>query len=99
MIFGNVGADGAIISGTGFTVTPQGTGRYLINFTTPFPNPPTMLVSKIYGNPDVNAGATVEPAENAIVDQVTVNNATVATSDAAGALVDGSFGFLAQSSP
>lgn len=76
-------------------MTHLSTGRYRITFTVPFRSTPTMLVTRIYGSPDINAGTGVQPAENAIVDQITTTIAVVATGNADGVLTDSNFGFLA----
>ena len=94
MIRGNVADDGTITSGTGFTATRLGVGRYQITFTTAFTVEPTTIVTKIYGSPSVDAGTGVEPAENAIVDLSSTTTAIIATSNANGNLADGSFGFV-----
>jgi hypothetical protein len=99
IITGNVGPDGQVVDGTGFTVTHLSTGRYLITFTTPFPATPTVLVTKVYGSVTVDAGTGVQPAENAIVDQASPDTALIATGNANGTLTDGAFGLLAITVP
>jgi hypothetical protein len=94
-----VNADGTIDSGTGFTVTMQGTGRYRIDFTTPFKTVPAMLVTNVYGSINVDAGAGVQPAQNGVVDQAAAGFALVGTADQNGALADESFSFLATTVP
>jgi Collagen triple helix repeat (20 copies) len=94
-VHGVVNGDGSIASGTGFTVQQLGPGRYQITFDAPFPGVPTVLATKVYGSPTVDAGAGVQPAENAIVDEVTPTLCLIATSDAAGGVANGTFGFTA----
>ena len=93
IITGTINPDGTIASGDGFTVVQLGVGRYQITFGTPFTGLPTVLATKVFGSPAVDAGAGVEPAENAIVDQVTPTMCIIATSNAAGGLANGTFGF------
>jgi len=44
-IYGNINEDGTIYSGTGFTVSHPGTGRYIITFTPPFSAVPSVTSS------------------------------------------------------
>ena len=76
-------------------MTQLSTGRYQITFVVPFPDIPSLTITKIYGNPDVDAGPIVEPRENAIVDFITTTDVIVGLSDDAGNLTDGSFSFVA----
>jgi hypothetical protein len=94
-IRGTVGPDCTILTGSGYTCTVLGVGRYQLTWTVPFTARPTVVASKIFGSEDINAGADVQPAENAIVDLTTVTMAIVATGDAAGVLSPSSFGFVA----
>jgi hypothetical protein len=54
-----------------------------------------VVATKVFGSPAVDAGAGVDPAENAIVDQVTATTCIIATSNGAGNLANGGFGFIA----
>lgn len=75
-------------------MTHLGTGRYEITFTVAFQSTPTMLATKIFGNPNVNAGTGVQTGE-ITVDQITTTIAVVAVGNAAGVLTDSAWGFLA----
>lgn len=44
MVYGQFSSAAGITRGTGFTVVHTGTGDYTVTFTTPFANPPTILV-------------------------------------------------------
>jgi hypothetical protein len=83
----------------GFTAEHLGPGRYRVTFTTPFAVPPAVVVTKVFGSPTVDAGAAVLPAENAIVDQALVGSAIVATGNSVGVPTDGTFAFLAMTTP
>jgi hypothetical protein len=99
VVEGIVNADGSVNTGTGYTVTVLGPGRYQLNFTTPFKGVPTVLVTNVYGSIGVDAGAGVQPAQNAVVDQATAGFALVATGDANGVPSAESFGFMALTKP
>jgi hypothetical protein len=75
-------------------VTHLSTGRYQITFTVPFQSTPTMIATKIFGNPAVNAGTGVQTGE-ITVDQITTTLAVVAVGNVDGVLTDSAFGFLA----
>jgi hypothetical protein len=99
IVWGSVDNFGQTISGSGFTAVRLGIGRYQINFTTPFSVIPTLVVTKVFGSISVDAGTIVQPRENAIVDEVLVNTAIIATSNTLGQLADSSFNFIALATP
>jgi hypothetical protein len=86
-------------TGTGFTVTMLSTGRYRIDFAVPFPTTPTVLVTNIYGSITIDAGTSVQPAQNGIVDEAAPGFALIATGDQTGTLASESFSFLALTKP
>lgn len=84
VITGSVDSTGAVLAGTGFTVTKLGTGNYQINWTSPFAAAPTVVAT------------TTQSLRSAIIG----SNATIATSvlvqsQTAGTNTDGGFYFLA----
>lgn len=88
VIRGVVGADGSIVAGSGFTITKVATGRYTINFTTPFGGVPSVIV-------------TVTPTDSAAMAEtggVTVNAAGVTIFHLSGSLADEPFAFIAYDS-
>lgn len=94
IVWGTISTGTVVVAGEGFTISNTSTGRYLITFTPPFPSRPSASATKIYGNPDIDAGSTVQPLENAIVDLIQTNQMIVATCDSTGALVDSAFTFV-----
>jgi hypothetical protein len=94
-----VNGDGSVATGTGFTVTVLSTGRYRINFSAAFSSTPAVLVTNVFGSINVDAGTSVQPALNAVVDQASPSFALVATGDAGGTLTSESFQFLAITKP
>ena len=70
-------------------------GRYLITFDVAFSAQPTVVASRVYGDPGIDAGSTVAAGETAVVDLVMPNQAIVATAAVSGALADGGFTFIA----
>lgn len=49
LLTGTVNADGSIASGSGFTVTKNGTGDYTVNFNTAYSAPPVVVCQTIFG--------------------------------------------------
>ncbi len=74
IVRGVVALNGTIITGSGFTVSNQGPGDYLITFTTPFAGPPALTVSHEFTapNPGINVIAFWPMADN-----VSANSANV----------------------
>jgi hypothetical protein len=95
VLWGLVSTAGMALAGSGFSVAHTGPGRYLITFDTPFNGQPTIVPCRVYLSPNAEAGASVRPAESAIVDMVTTAEAIIAQSDTSGALNDGAFTFIA----
>lgn len=59
MIAGALTDTGAIVVGRGFACIHNALGDYTINFTTPFPSTPVVLVS--VGQNNINAGMMIHP--------------------------------------
>jgi hypothetical protein len=95
IVWGRVGGNGTVDGGEGFSVVRQGPGRYRITFDTPFPIEPTVIVTNIFGSVAVDAGTSVLPAENALVDQILPASAVIATGNSTGGRADKSFCFIA----
>jgi len=95
ILWGVVDLSGGIRGGSGFTILRKGPGRFLVTFSAPFAGQPTLIASRVYGDPGLDASTTVQPAQTAIVDLVTASTAIIATGDAVGALADGGFTFVA----
>jgi hypothetical protein len=95
LIWGVVDSNGNRVGGTGFTMTRTTPGRYLITFDVAFSAQPTVVASRVYGDPGIDAGSTVAAGETAVVDLVMPNQAIVATAAVSGALADGGFTFIA----
>ncbi len=60
IVRGTVAANGAILNGSGFTVTHAGTGDYLITFTHPFSATPTVTASTEHGINQFRMTASVD---------------------------------------
>ena len=84
MITGVVSSTGAVQAGSGFTASRQSTGRYTVNFNTPFPAAPTVIlaVGAVTGNEDITLNLP-----GAGVFQVNINEG--------GLVVDRTFCFIA----
>ena len=95
VLWGVVSETGVKVGGTGYSVSHTGPGRWLLRFDTAFAAQPTLVASRVYGDASIDAGATVEPGQTAVVDRVVADSAIVATANAAGGLEDGAFTFLA----
>ncbi len=94
VVWGRVNSNGTPAAGDGFTSTRIDAGRYEITFTTPFPTPPTVIVTKVWQSFEFTAGTSVDPQENAIVDQILFGSTVVATGSTTGVLTDSNFSFL-----
>ena len=92
IVRGTVSSGGAILQGTGFTVTHSGTGDYGITFTTPFLTVPTVTAS-------VEFEFVSNPGRHAMVDNFSTSggNIIVLATGASGgtSLVNGRFNFIA----
>jgi hypothetical protein len=97
VVSGVVDKYGTIRTGTGFTVAKNtpGPGRWRVTFTPAFSGPVVLVASRVYEDPDYDAGAAVAAGQTAVVDQVISTQAVIATADASGALADGAFTFIA----
>jgi len=90
-VWGVVDSGGGIRGGTGFAVLRVDTGRYRITYTTPFNGVPTLVASRVFGDPSADAAGNVDPTQTAVVDQTTATQAVVATADGPSAAGNGSF--------
>lgn len=96
VLWGAVAPDGTVDVGTGFTVErPGGDGRYQLVFGQPFSGLPVLLVSRVHGQLQANAGTAVTASETAVVDEVAAGRAIVATAAPGGSRADGGFTFVA----
>jgi hypothetical protein len=95
VVSGVVDKTGTIRTGTGYSVAKNGTGRWKITFAPAFTGPAVLVASRVYEDPDLEAGASVVPGQTAVVDQVISTQAIIATADENGALADGAFTFIA----
>ena len=95
VVAGVVDDGGNIRTGSGFTVATTSTGIRKITFTPAYAAPPTVIVSRVFGDPSVDAGTAVQPGQTAVVDQITAASAVIATADQAAARADGAFTFIA----
>ncbi|ACZ30965.1 hypothetical protein Xcel_1946 [Xylanimonas cellulosilytica DSM 15894] len=96
ILWGVVESDGTIRSGTGFTVERQPPGRYRLHFAQPFvAAPPAVVASRVYGDPDIDAGTGWSASENVTVDMVSMSTALIVTASATGTHIDGAFTFIA----
>ena len=84
-----------MLDGAGFSAAKLSAGRYRVTFDVAFPNMPTVVVTKVYGNVTADAGNAVRPLQNAIVDQIQETSVLIATCDDAGAKADSTFCFIA----
>jgi hypothetical protein len=90
IVWGEINADGSILSGHGFESTRISTGQYSIVFTPTFPITPAIVGSQTrYGN------ATQDPRDNIVFPFVTNAQATALTGDNEGKLQDRNFSFIA----
>lgn len=95
IVWGAVRQDGTVAAGDGFTAARQGPGRYAITFAASFTSQPTMIVTRVHEGLTFEAGEAVRPGQTAVLDLVLPDQAVVATANAAGALTDGTFTFVA----
>ena len=78
-----------------FSVARLGPGRYRITFDVAFPVEPTVIVTNVFGAFAIDAGTSVKPRENGLVDQILTTSTLVATGDDAGNRADKNFCFIA----
>jgi hypothetical protein len=79
IVHGSVSSAGAILSGSGFTITKTGTGAYTITFTTAFASKPTVVPAV------VSTGTGIRNQAEPVVGSATVltyNSSTLAVLDA-----------------
>ena len=95
LVWGNVGMNGTVEGGEGFSVARLGPGRYRITFDVAFPVEPTVIVTNVFGAFAIDAGTSVKPRENGLVDQILTTSTLVATGDDAGNRADKNFCFIA----
>ena len=95
VVAGNVSGGVATENTDTYTVVKTATGRYMITWVEPFPNPPTVVATKVWGQFDAEGGTTVDPLQNAIVDRVNAALTVICTGDEQGNLVDSNFCFIA----
>jgi len=86
IVRGTIGSTGAIIKGSGFTVTHPGTGTYTVTFTTPFSDVPTITATAV--NAVVRAGAVIS-----------ASGVNIGTANFGGASTDDAFHFIAIGPP
>ena len=86
IVRGTVSSTGAIIKGSGFTVTHPGTGTYTITFTTPFSDVPTITATAV--DIVVRAGAVIS-----------ASSVNIGTANFGGASADDAFHFIAIGPP
>jgi hypothetical protein len=79
VVWGRVNSNGTPAAGDGFTVARLDQGRYEITFTTPFPTPPSVVVTQVWKSFAGTDGTNVVPYGNAIVDQILVGSTLVGT--------------------
>jgi hypothetical protein len=90
IVWGEINADGSILSGQGFESTRISTGQYSIVFTPTFPVTPAIVGSQTrYGNAGQN------PVDNIVFPFVSNAQATALTGDNTGRLQDRNFSFIA----
>lgn len=89
-VWGVVNANGTVAAGSGFTVTSQGSGEYIISFSPAFSSMPAIVGSQ------ANFGSTSQDTRDNIVFPY-VNNgaATALTGDSGGNHTNRSFSFIA----
>ena len=95
VVWGAVDTTGSIEAGQGFTISKNGTGRYLITYAVPFVGQPTVVATRVHMDLLTNAGSSVQAGATAVVDYAVAGSAVVATANPAGTLADGSFTFVA----
>ncbi len=89
-IYGTIGKDGNIISGSGFEVTKQQTGQFTIDFEQNFNDIPAIVSSQTgYGNLDENT------MDNVVFPFLSAGSATAITGDASGHPSSRQFSFIA----
>jgi len=94
IVWGTVSTGTNIIAGEGFNVIRMSEGRYEITFSPAFPTRPAASVTRIYANPDFDAGNSADPKENAIIDLIQSNRMIVGLGNTNGDLADGAFTFI-----
>ena len=95
-LYGNVnGSDASKQSGsTGWTCSKERQGVFLITFSPPFGETPALAVTQNYPNWDGN-GSNGNTKDNAVIYQLTANQAKVVTGGSDGSLHDRNFSFIA----
>lgn len=93
IIRGTVNSDGTIAAGSGFSVTKQGTGEYLITFTQAFSARPSGSVAQVYPNLD-DFGAGGSTLDNALFTGIDSIGAKVITGGSTGTRLDRYFTFI-----
>lgn len=90
MLRGNVGANGGVESGSGFTVNKSDIGQYVITFDRPFAFVPSCAVTQINRAP---SGA-VQTTDNAVINDLTAARVTILTGKQDGSHDDREFSFV-----
>lgn len=78
IIAGFVNSAGAIVGGSGFTVTKRGTGLYDINFSRSFSTRPSVVATQHYSSDTGNT------KDNAVVTVINTNNCRIKTGNGSG---------------
>jgi hypothetical protein len=94
LIWGRVNTNGSVAAGDGYTVARLGPGRYEITFATPFPIPPAVVITNVWGTFNLEGGTSVDTRENALVDRILSNAVIVNTGDTTGDQTDSNFCFI-----
>ncbi|MDT4939249.1 MAG: hypothetical protein QOG80_2920, partial [Pseudonocardiales bacterium] len=67
VVSGVIDAGGNTRTGTGFTVSKNGTGRWKITFTPAFTGAVVLVASRVFGDPNIDAGGGVNAGQTAVV--------------------------------
>ena len=94
IIRGNVNADGSREEGSGFQVTPLGSGEYYIDFEPSFNSVPTIVATQNFPNWD-GEGVAGFTTDNVVIVSVTENNAILKTGGHEGDPMNRNFCFIA----
>lgn len=95
MIHGNVNSNGTKKTGYDFKVNKVAAGKYIIDFSIPFPDVPTLIVTQVYPDWDKPESEGGDTRDNAIVVAVTESQAKIKTGECYGKAADRNFSFLA----
>ena len=89
-VWGTINGDGSIAAGTGYSVTAQGNGEYIISFSPTFSGTPAIVGSQVlYGSGSENT------LDNVIFPYLNNGAATAKTGDSNGNSTNRAFSFIA----